>query len=161
QFGKPKQQEGTRWANVESFSKLPADAIRGGTYKNEPFYIGRAPYKDSVQVGMVTKSKDGLVITYDGKTLRFHKYEVLCGPPSSVEWEPMHGKFDPKLIRGKKKPIKCGKEKKGEILYAATTSQNGRDYGGKVGANSKYMLYPSSGKEEKAKDYFVLCQVDV
>ncbi|KAJ2701274.1 hypothetical protein FB645_004708 [Coemansia sp. IMI 203386] len=157
QFGT--KQAGTRWASIGSPSSIPADAIRAGTCKGEAFFIGRARYKDSVQVGMVTKSKGGLVVAYDGKPVLFREFEVLCGASSAVKWEPMQGRVDPKAIRGAK-PLPCGEEKKGEVLYAATTTHHGRDYGGKVGAKAKYMLFTAGGKEEKTKEYFVLCSVN-
>ncbi|KAJ1804086.1 hypothetical protein LPJ56_005670 [Coemansia sp. RSA 2599] len=156
QFGA--KQTGTRWAPSGSSSSIPADAIRAGTYKGEAFFIGRAKYKDSEQVGMVTKSKGGLVVAYDGKAVLFREFEVLCGASSAVKWVPTQGRVNPKTIRGAR-PLECGREKKGEALYAATTTHNGRDYAGKVGAKAKHMLFAAGGEEKKAKEYFVLCEL--
>ncbi|KAJ2630389.1 hypothetical protein H4R22_002703 [Coemansia sp. RSA 1290] len=79
---------------------IPASAVQAGKYGNDPVFIGRAPHKGSMQVGMVTMSKEGLVITYDGKPLLFREYEVLCGPSGKYRWMPVHGRFDPKDIKG-------------------------------------------------------------
>ncbi|KAJ1820523.1 hypothetical protein LPJ60_003153 [Coemansia sp. RSA 2675] len=142
-------------------AQLPSDAIRAGTYKHEGFFIGRRKHKDSVQVGMVCESKGGLVVAYDGKGLLFRDgYEVLCGPSSLVKWVPVSGKMDPaKLADKTHQPLVCGNEKNGERLYAATTTTlSGRDYAGKTSAKAKNIIFVQDGGEQKAKDYFVLCE---
>lgn len=109
---------------------------------------------------MISTSKGGLVIAYDSKALLFREgYEVLCGSPTMATWVPAHGKFDPKMPAKQypgARPLVCGNEKHGEPLYAATTSHNGRDYGGKVSVKSKGILYPQNGEEQRNKEYFVL-----
>ncbi|KAJ2695673.1 hypothetical protein H4218_005124 [Coemansia sp. IMI 209128] len=150
------------WSAVSNQrAQLPSDAIRAGTYKHEGFFIGRRKHKDSVQVGMVCESKGGLVVAYDGKGLLFRDgYEVLCGPSSLVKWVPVSGKMDPaKLADKTHQPLVCGNEKNGEKLYAATTTTlSGRDYAGKTSAKAKSIIFVQDGGEQKAKDYFVLCE---
>ncbi|KAJ2847051.1 hypothetical protein IWW36_004049 [Coemansia brasiliensis] len=156
---KPSENRGLHWFQVnQQNTMIPASAVKAGKYGNDPVFIGRAPHKGSMQVGMVTMSKEGLVVTYDGKPLLFREYEVLCGPSSKYKWAPVHGRFDPKDIKGCR-PFICGHEKSGESLYAATMELHGRDYVGKISAKGKAMLYSHKGKEDKAKDYSVLCEI--
>ncbi|KAJ2345592.1 hypothetical protein IWW50_005653 [Coemansia erecta] len=150
---------GMYWSPVNSQNtRIPGTAVRAGTYGDDPVFVGRASHKDSMQVGMITMSKEGLVVSYDGKPVLFREYEVLCGPPSKVKWIPVRGRFDPKDIKGAR-PLACGHEKSGDVLYAATTSVHGRDYVGKVSVKAKAMLYPHKGSEDKAKSYSVLCEL--
>ncbi|KAJ2477724.1 hypothetical protein EV174_004531, partial [Coemansia sp. RSA 2320] len=116
---------------------------------------------DSTQVGMVCESKGGLVVAYDGKAVLFRDgYEVLCGSQALLKWIPAHDKLEPaKLAEKGYQPLACGSEKRGDTLYAATTTLNGRDYAGKVSAKSKCMLFVQDGGERKAKEYFVLCEI--
>ncbi|KAI8321591.1 hypothetical protein GQ54DRAFT_317550 [Martensiomyces pterosporus] len=107
---------------------------------------------------MVVKSKGGLVVAYDGKAVLFREYEVLCGSTAMVKWVAVHGKLEAENIKGAK-PLQCGKEKSGEPLFAARTSAHGKDYGGKVSRRSKGILFPHDGREDKNKDYLVLCEL--
>ncbi|KAJ1862022.1 hypothetical protein LPJ78_004986 [Coemansia sp. RSA 989] len=156
---RPQSQQNQGGPRPSSFvnTMIPASAVQAGKYGNDPVFIGRAPHKGSMQVGMVTMSKEGLVITYDGKPLLFREYEVLCGPSGKYKWMPVHGRFDPKDIKGCR-PFICGHEKSGDSLYAATTELHGRSYAGKV-TKGKHMLYSHKGKEDKTKDYSVLCEI--
>ncbi|KAJ2003645.1 hypothetical protein H4R26_002956 [Coemansia thaxteri] len=158
----PKQNDGPKWsAEGNKGGRVPSNAIRAGAYKGENFYIGRHKHKDSTQVGMVCESKGGLVVAYDGKAVLFRDgYEVLCGSQALLKWIPAHDKLEPaKLAEKGYQPLACGSEKRGDTLYAATTTLNGRDYAGKVSAKSKCMLFVQDGGERKAKEYFVLCEI--
>ncbi|KAJ1899370.1 hypothetical protein LPJ66_002153 [Kickxella alabastrina] len=160
-YPKKQNNSSTRWEPVNKSTKhhIPTDAIRSGTYKDGNIYIGRATYKDSVQVGMAIASKGGLVAPCNGRAVLFREYEILCGSVTAFKWIPIQGKFSFKAVVGGK-PYVCGQDKKGEPVYAASTTVDGRDYGGMVSVKTKNMLFVRGGKEEKAVDYFVLCVVD-
>ncbi|KAJ1859054.1 hypothetical protein IW147_002758 [Coemansia sp. RSA 720] len=146
------------WSPVNSQNtRIPSDVVRAGTYGDDPVFVGRSSHKDIVHVGMVTMSKEGLVVC-DGKPVLFREYEVLCGPPSKIRWMAAKGRFDPKDIKDAR-PVPCGRDKSGQVVYAATTNVHGRDYVGKVSAKTKGMVFPHKGSEDKAKNYMVLCEI--
>ncbi|KAJ2436557.1 hypothetical protein IWW41_000012 [Coemansia sp. RSA 2522] len=149
---------GIYWSPVNSQNtRIPSDVVHAGKYENDPVFVGRVSHKDIVHVGMVTMSKEGLVVC-DGKPVLYREYEVLCGPPSKIKWIQAKGRFDPKDIKDAR-PVPCGRDKSGQVVYAATTNVHGRDYVGKVSAKTKGMVFPHKGSEDKAKSYSVLCEI--
>ncbi|KAJ2855544.1 hypothetical protein GGI22_004102, partial [Coemansia erecta] len=138
---------------------LPPDAIRAGSYKGESFYVGRSRVSDgSMQVGMLLMSKGGLIIAYGGKASMYRHFEVLCGPARAVKWVQGKGRFDPNEFTGKARPFVCGSEKSGEPVYAASATHKDHEYGGRVSAKVKGMMFSYKGSEEREKNYFVLCE---
>ncbi|KAJ2507774.1 hypothetical protein GGI11_006265 [Coemansia sp. RSA 2049] len=159
-MGSQDPQSGPQQQQHRQQHAVPPTAIRAGTYKEENFYVGRSRVSDgSMQVGMAVPSKGGLLIAYDGKANVYRSFEILCGVPSRAKWVQAKGRFDPSQAKSNTlRPIVCGSEKSGEPVYAATTTHKDREYGGRASAKVKGMAYVSKGSEEKAKNYYVLCE---
>lgn len=57
---------------------VPKNAlVLGETWHKEPLYMGRIDYQGGVHPGKIHQSQKCLLIPYDGKEVRFRKYDVL------------------------------------------------------------------------------------
>ncbi|KAJ1679540.1 hypothetical protein EV182_001842 [Spiromyces aspiralis] len=151
----PTQQSKLEWAKVSNHV-VPPSALVAGLEGGQPFYIGRAEYKSGLHPGKVLHKAKACTISYDGKSVEVPDFEVLCAPPSLVEWKPVQGRLGSRhsswqLVVG-------GHEKLGgQALYIGRKSKNGRDYIGKVSPTfKKGMVYAYERKEKNTDEYLVL-----
>uniref|UniRef100_T1GJE0 Uncharacterized protein n=1 Tax=Megaselia scalaris TaxID=36166 RepID=T1GJE0_MEGSC len=72
--------EGFCWAFSRN-GAVPLNAVTTGLSRNgESLYIGRCLHENSLQVGKVQQSRNGLLIPFGFEELLFREYEVLINP---------------------------------------------------------------------------------
>ncbi|XP_052750095.1 uncharacterized protein LOC128200510 [Galleria mellonella] len=70
--------EDVQWLEC-SCGTVPPNAIEGGrTSSGEVLYIGRASQQGSLTPGKVQPSHQSMYMSFDGKEIPHHVYEVLC-----------------------------------------------------------------------------------
>ena len=76
------------WVSA-SYGEVPKDAIQGGEQTDgQKLYIGRAYYNGSMIVGKVHSGHKCLYVSFEGKEVPIHDYEVLVSRNVSliVSW---------------------------------------------------------------------------
>jgi len=148
------------WILVDSFVEHPnllQKLVQGGQEDGQPWFIARAPYHGSLQIGRgrLQPEHDYAFVGYGGEAIEVKKFELLIANPGSTHWVRVRGKFDPNSIR--EQAIKGGHEKDGPELYIAHVWHNNAMYPGKCGPSVHGGAFCYHDKEIASDDYEVLC----
>jgi hypothetical protein len=154
----PRGDTGTTWVLVEGRDKIPRSAIEAGRDKdNNPIYIARAYYEDSLQIGKASPVfKEGSAIGYAGRVIELNKFEILIGDPQAIRWVSYSYQLD--LERLGATPVQGGKEANGTPIYIARVKYNDGVHTAKVGEHLPGAHLAFGGSEVIVDDYEVLCQ---
>jgi len=160
QFLRDGPQGPVTWMLVDAFvehPKLLGNLVRGGDEDGQPWFIARAPYHGSLQLGKgrLQPEHDYALIGYDGEAVEVKKFELLISASGATTWIQAHGRFNPSAIQAS--AIKGGHEKDGPDLYIARVWHKDGMHPGKCGQSVQGGAF-CYHEEELAKDeYEVLC----
>ncbi|KAH8801742.1 hypothetical protein F5884DRAFT_889833 [Xylogone sp. PMI_703] len=153
----------TTWILNDAFEKNPhllKNAIEGGEEDGKLWYICRAPYHGSLQVGKCRFEPDNVYgyIGYSHDSITVRKFEVLIGDREKVEWVKAENHFNRSNLRHE--PVYGGHDADKSELFIARTEYKGARHPGKCSENLKGGWF-TYGDGEKSKDeYDVLCYID-
>jgi len=148
------------WILSDAFAShedLLSSAIRAGEEDGQPWFIARAPYSNSLQVGKarLQRGSEYAFIGYGNDSIQVKRFEVLIGAPNRIKWVEAHKNLNASSLEYE--PVVGGHDSDGSKIYVARVSYKGAVHPGKCSASLKggYFCY---GDHEKSEDnYEVLC----
>jgi len=149
------------WILSDTFSEHPElrkNLVQAGEENGQPWFIARAPYHGSLQIGKCQFQPGGACsgfIGYGGEAVDVKKCEVLISAPNATIWVRSHGKFNPNEIQAS--PIKAGHENDGTVLFVAHVRYKDAVHPGKCGEKLKGGCFCYGNKEKTEEEYEVLC----
>jgi len=143
------------WILVDGHN-IPRDAIPGGEEGGKPLFVARAFCDGGVQVGKAgTHLSKGAAYGYCNKAYEISTYEVLVGNSKAIRWVPTGGLLRVDQLGAT--PVEGGHENDGTPIYVASVEFHGSRHCGKATTklDGAYIAY--GDKEERVKEYSVLC----
>ena len=137
--------------STTSHFQIPNDAILAGKDADgSPIYVGRANHERDQLVAKVIPNRKYVAVSFHGKEIRKHKFEVLCH--GNVQWVPAcDGQVVCNAVLG-------GLTVRGEVLYIGRGHHKGSLTVGKIHQSHGCLYIPFDGLEIAIKSYEVLVE---
>ena len=140
-----------QWIHCEAYMPIPHGAILAGNdVDGSPIFVGRAHHESDHLVAKVIPDKQIAYVSYDGREIPKHNFEVLCH--GNVQW--VHSS-NGQVIRN---AVAGGRTEYGEILYIGRGRHAGALTVGKIQQSHGCLYISFDGSEVALRSYEILIQ---